>query len=137
MPEECKLWACRWLLNEDTADQARPDRSHLVIDLVPDYITLRNDETMEAMRIPVVQVWIDPRYPDAHRAPAFRDFVERQGAGGSATIVRFDSGRVITLFPPSMSSDGEWHEIIDGQSDHEHSLADIAEVWSAKDGETT
>src|SRR5262245_37028912 len=37
MPTCCRVWNCRWLVNDDTQDQSRPDRSHLVIDIVPDF----------------------------------------------------------------------------------------------------
>src|SRR2546423_255596 len=65
MPPECAIWNCRWLVNDDTADLPRPDRAHYVIDLIPDYVTLVNDETGEKQNVEVVQVWIDPKHPAA------------------------------------------------------------------------
>jgi len=40
MPACCKMWNCRWLGNDDTGDLSRPDRSHYVIDIMPDYVTV-------------------------------------------------------------------------------------------------
>jgi len=34
---ECRLWNCRWLVADDTAELSRPDRSHYVLDLMPDF----------------------------------------------------------------------------------------------------
>jgi hypothetical protein len=44
-PPECAFWNCRWLVNDDTADLPRPGSSALLIDVMPDYITVRPDET--------------------------------------------------------------------------------------------
>ena len=38
-PLECGLWNCRWLVDPTTAKLLRPDISHYVIDIVPDFIT--------------------------------------------------------------------------------------------------
>jgi hypothetical protein len=38
-----------------------------VLDLVPDFIICRDGEGAEPQYIEVVQVWVDPDYPDAHR----------------------------------------------------------------------
>jgi len=97
-------------MNNDTGDQSRPDRSHLVIDLMPDYITLQNPETGERYEIEVVQVWCDPHYPDAHKAPQFRRYVERRADEGKMVLVRFNSRDAITLLAPRWSADSQWHE---------------------------
>src|SRR5262249_38032112 len=39
-PFGCRYWNCRWLVNDDCGDLRRPDRSHVVIDLMPDFVTL-------------------------------------------------------------------------------------------------
>src|SRR5262245_598700 len=40
-PMCCGLWSCAWLIDpEGTADFSRPDRSHYVVDIMPDYVTL-------------------------------------------------------------------------------------------------
>jgi hypothetical protein len=134
MPPECGLWNCRWLVSDDTGDQARPDRSHLVIDIMPDFVTLQDNETGAEMNVEIVQVWIDPRFPDAHHDPAFRAYVDRRGMEGKATMIRFSSKNALTLFPPSMASDNQWHEIGGGTMEREHTAA---EKIAALGGEAT
>ena len=67
MPKSCKHWNCRWLTMDDTADLHRPDRVHYVLDVIPDYITLNDpDDPVATHRdIPVIQVWVDPAFPEA------------------------------------------------------------------------
>ena len=84
MPAECALWVCRWLINDDAAVLRRPDRAHYVIDVVPDFVTLQEDETGKVQHIQVVQVWVDPGFPDAHRDPALRAWLNRRGLHGVA-----------------------------------------------------
>src|SRR5262245_1706089 len=56
MPHECELWNCRWLVNDDTDDLSRPDRSHYVIDLMPEFITLAPNDGGPKQHIQVVQI---------------------------------------------------------------------------------
>ena len=137
MPRDCALWNCRWLVNDDTADLPRPDRSHYVIDITPDHITLQDNETKERHVVQVVQIWIDPKHPLAHRDPALRAYLMRRGEKGIAALVRYDNRRAVTLFPPNMvggtppenwlQPDG-WIEIPDDAPnavvEHDHSLAE-------------
>jgi hypothetical protein len=103
-PMGCRIWSCRWLVGDDTADLRRPDRSHYVIDLVPDFVSVNGEQ------VQVIQVWVDPDYPDAHRDPALRAYLERQGADGLLALIRFNARRGMLLVPPSMASDQQWHE---------------------------
>ena len=109
-PFGCRIWNCRWLVEDDTADIRRPDRSHLVIDMMPDFVTLRNNEDGSENRVQVVQVWIDPKFPDAHRDPKFRAYVERRAREGTWTLVRKNSSDGFALIPPCIAEDGQWHE---------------------------
>ena len=113
-PLGCRVWNCRWLVN-DSGNVRRPDRSHICIDVMPDFVTLVDNETGERTNVEVVQIWIDPSYPDAHRDPALREYIERRGQDGIAAIIRFSEMRAMTIFPPSMSKDGQWHEITHGE----------------------
>jgi hypothetical protein len=110
-PAECAAWTCRWLVGDDTADLSRPDRSHYVIDVLPDFVTLRNNETGEAQHVQVVQIWVDPGYPDAHRDPVLRAYLERRGHEGIASIVRWDNERAMVIFPPELSDNHQWNEV--------------------------
>jgi hypothetical protein len=110
-PPACALWSCKWLVNDGTAGLPRPDRAHYVIDIMPDYVTMTL-ETGVSVRVPVQQVWVDPQHKNAWRTPEFRKFMQQQAATrGLATIIRWSSRDAVTVFPPAMSSDREWHEM--------------------------
>jgi hypothetical protein len=102
---ECRLWSCRWLVAEDTGELRRPDRSHYVIDVMPDYVTLDHDG--KPLKCEVAQIWIDPDYPDAHRDPALRAWLEKRNVIG---LVRFNNERALALIPPAMMDTGQWLE---------------------------
>jgi hypothetical protein len=104
MPPECAMWNCRWLVNDDTNDLPRPDRSHYVLDIMPDHVTLEDNETKQRTNVQVVQIWIDPAHPDAHRDPRLRAYLSRRAEQGIAAILRYDSHRATLLFAPSMFS---------------------------------
>jgi hypothetical protein len=111
-PASCGLWACRWLLNDDTADLSRPDRSHYVIDMVPDHIMI-DQPGGEPIRMLVVQVWVDPAYPDAHKDPALRRYLERRAEEQDmAALIRFSDKDGMVLFAPALDSQkgGKWYE---------------------------
>jgi hypothetical protein len=108
-PFGCRFWNCRWLVNQDTAYQPRPDRCGYVIDIMPDFVTCERDG--EATNIEVVQVWIDPARPDAYRDPRLRAYLERRAQQGIIGLIRFNARDAMTLWPPSISNDGKWHEV--------------------------
>jgi Fe-S-cluster containining protein len=114
-PFGCQMWNCRWLVSNDTIDLPRPDRCHYVIDIMPDFVTLVDNDTGVPTNVEVVQIWVDPDYPEAHRAPELRAYIERQGEKGIAAIIRYSEKRAMTIFPPSMSKDGQWHEVSHGK----------------------
>jgi hypothetical protein len=97
-----------------------------VIDLMPDFITVIDNETGKAQDIQAVQIWIDPKYPDAHRDPAFRRYLARRGEEGILALVRFNERDAITIFPPAMSPDGQFHEMVKGEVEH-RTARDMAE----------
>jgi hypothetical protein len=130
-PACCALWTCRWLVRDDTDALRRPDRSHYVIDLMPDYITLRPDDGGASETMQVVQVWIDPAYPDAHRDPALRAYLERRAAEGIAALVRLDAREGFVLVAPALASDGRWHEVRSAEVEAEHRLFDVARALGA------
>jgi hypothetical protein len=109
------MWSCRWLTGDDTAELARPDRAHYVIDISPDYVR------MEGQTIPVIQIWLDDNFPEAHRDPALRAFLERRAHEGWAALVRSSSIDAFLILAPPMAPDGQWHEIgsnIDPEKEH-------------------
>jgi hypothetical protein len=65
-PRSCRLWSCQWLLGGDgTETLRRPDRGHYVVDIIPEFIRVQPHDGSPEAQVPVVQVWLDPRYPDA------------------------------------------------------------------------
>lgn len=123
-PLVCRMWNCRWLTDDDTADLSRPDHSHVVIDSTPDYVTAVGEDGRR-QTVPVLQLWCDPRHPEAWRAPAILAYIERRGKEGFGAIIRFDSNRATCVFPPSLTGTG-WVENDAGIVDKEHTMADIA-----------
>jgi hypothetical protein len=122
---DCKLWSCRWLTKDGTNAMSRPDRSHYVIDIMPDYIKAWDGDAGDIREVPVVQIWVDPDYPDAHRDPALRAWIDRTK---QIALVRIgDDGLV--LFPPSRMDNRQWLEkgsIKDGEPPH--SVEDVHRV---------
>ncbi len=116
MPVECGVWNCRWLVNDDASDLSRPDRSRYVIDLMPDFVTIRDNETGEPQHIQVVQIWCDPKHRGAHRDPALRRWLIRRAEEGIAALIRFDERDALAVFAPPFDVNGEWHEIDSGVS---------------------
>jgi len=123
-PVSCRMWSCRWLTMHDTADLRRPDRSHYVVDVMPDYVTAQHNETGEERVIPVIQIWCDPKHRDAHRDPALRAYLERRADEGWAGLVRYGQGDALLIVAPAMSPDGQWHETTSMLTQPEHSVID-------------
>lgn len=112
MPHECKAWNCRWLVGDDTQDLKRPDKSHYVIDLLPDVVALKDNQFGHVTELIAVQIWIDPDFPDAHQDPALRSYIERRARDGQPALIRYDTKKALTIFAPPLSADQQWHEIM-------------------------
>lgn len=109
-PLSCAVWSCVWLSDPDAGAIKRPDHGHYVVDPMPDVIIVQNDGEPEA-RFNVVQVWIDPAYPDAHRDAGLREYLALRGARDNfAALIRFNETDSFVLFPPAMTPDGKFHE---------------------------
>lgn len=124
-PRSCWLWNCGWLMGAPgTEKMSRPDRAHYVIDPMADFVR------QDGEPVPVMQVWIDPKYPDAHRDPALRALIELHDA---ATLVRYGNDAALMIWPPRRCSDGQWHEMAPNelQREHTHSAAEIIAVLDA------
>lgn len=123
-PNSCKLWSCVWLA-DTTADLPRPDHARYVVDQFLDFIELEH-HSGERLRIDVIQVWVEPRHPDAHRDPKLRAYLaDRCERFGQAVLVRFDERTGIVLFPPWMNDTDEWIEHAQGCVGPEHTVRQI------------
>jgi hypothetical protein len=115
-PMGCRLWSCRWLTEDDTAELRRPDRSGYVIDIMPDFIRyVPKEDGGEGTPVQVVQIWIDPkRRNDWRDDPALWRYLERRAAQNIAAILRFSSYEALIIIAPAMAEDGQWHEVPGG-----------------------
>lgn len=126
-PQCCALWNCAWLGGaEGTEDLSRPDRVHYVIDVMPDFVVAQH-EGQEDIKVPVIQIWVDPAFPNAHRDPNLRAYLaQRAEREGCAALIRYNNEDAFLLAAPCLSSDGQWHE---QQSNRhlrkEHSMEEI------------
>ena len=66
---------------------------------------MRDDATGKFEHIQVVQIWVDPKFPDAHRDPALRP-TSSAARGGLIGLVRWDNEKAIAIFPPALSATG-------------------------------
>lgn len=109
-PNACRLYRCQWLSESDTADIGRPDRSHYIIDPAPDMITMRNDATGVETYYQAVQIWCDPRWPDAWKDQALMRFLARRSEENIIAIVRYgDNVNDFVLFPPKINGTDAFH----------------------------
>jgi hypothetical protein len=102
-PLSCQLWNCRWLKGEDTG--SRPDRAHYVVDVMPDWVIA--DDGDGEQEVQVIQIWIDPKHPNAHRDPKLRAYIETQNL---PALVRNGNDSAVFLVPPLLSRERQWIE---------------------------
>jgi hypothetical protein len=111
-PLPCRTWSCRWLADPDTAGMPRPDRCHYVIDMMPDEMVLQPPGDAPPNKVAAVVVWLDPGFPDAHRAPELRAWLLRMAERhGAPALVRVKGRDVLAIIPPPLTPDGLWREI--------------------------
>ena len=110
-PLSCRVWSCRWLTDKTTMHLLRPDRSHYVIDQLPDTIRINipASESEEASQedIPAVVVWVDPKHPDAHQDHRLRNWLN---GINMVAIIRYDETQGFVLFPPKLTGGRGWVE---------------------------
>jgi len=108
-PRSCELWSCAWLTEADTADQPRPDRAGYVIDIIPDMIRARRNETHEIeFELVMIQVWVGPGFDRHHLPPALKRFAERRAAEGQGLLLRNGSAGATAVFAPGLMADNRW-----------------------------
>lgn len=110
-PDPCRYWNCAWLYQIETADMKRPDKVGYCIDPMLQTILIDQQPTS------VIQIWVDPNRPDAHRDPALRAYLVLMGERlRLVSIVRWahpggQEGRdAMVIVPPCLSNDSEWIE---------------------------
>ena len=104
-PRSCRIWSCGYLLRKNAPEALKPNRCHVVIDMMTDTIW-DNGKAYNAM-----QIWVDPAYPDAHRAPVVRAEILLAGETlAMPTLARITAVRSVFIVPPPLSDDGTWFE---------------------------
>lgn len=73
----------------------------------------------------MVQVWCDPKHPNAHEDPALRAYLRRRGAEGLAGLIRYNASDGFVLFPPEMTGEADFVERGSNSKREEHSAAEI------------
>lgn len=118
-PVSCREWSCLWLKGTEDGGELplrRPDRSHYVLDEVPDFVRVRDDATGEiTAEVTCMQVWVDPKFPDAWQDSDLLDMLERQGV---VALIRYGSEQAFAIFPPSRSSTGKWERSASNEVSH-------------------
>lgn len=117
-PPSCRLWSCAWLTGQ--FDGRRPDRSGYVIDIMPDYITLRPHDGTPENRVPITQVWLDPAKPDA-----WKDQDLLAHLGKKSALLRYNSREAAVLVSPALSGLDGWFLHDTSTEEEEHSPAEI------------
>jgi Fe-S-cluster containining protein len=123
-PMGCRLWSCRWVVEDDTTNMSRPDRCHYVIDMSPDFVTTDNVDG-KSETIPVIQVWVDVGYRDAYKDLALREYLIRRSQEGYCALIRFDNKHDCIFLAYYQ---GKWYEKTSGMIEHEHSALEKAKV---------
>ena len=112
-PLSCIMWSCAWLMRADTANLHRPDRSHVVVDTMPDVITMQPDDGPE-FDMEVIVLWVDPAHKDAWRHPSILDYCNQRCIAALeqekylAVLIRYGSGDGFVAFPPALTGHHEW-----------------------------
>lgn len=106
-PDPCRYWNCTWLYQAETARMKRPDKAGYVVD--PMFQEILIDQQI----VNVLQVWVDPSRPDAHRDPRLRDYLALMAKRHHMpALIRWaypdQEGRdVMLLVAPCLSDDGQ------------------------------
>ena len=130
-PVSCRLWSCMWLTGADTEHLPRPDRAHYVIDPTPDFVEFGYSDGSLPVRLLVVQVWVDPKHPQAHEDPALRAWLERRAQRNEqAALIRYSGKDAFLLIPPALTRDGTWR-VMHGTGTVEHTAREKLETVMA------
>lgn len=110
-PDVCQYWSCAWLYQQAAKDLKRPDHCGYIVDPMPQEIMIGEKPAS------VIQIWVDPLRPEAHRAPELRQYLtEMARQFGLFALVRWSHAQgqagsdALFLAAPCMTDDGEWHE---------------------------
>lgn len=125
-PRSCRLWSCQWLAGgEHSETLRRPDRGRYVVDILPEFIRVQPHDGSPETQVPVVQIWLDPKYPDAWQDTGLLTYLGERAKQGFATLLRTGSRNAAVLIPPSMNNEGVWKIVASGMGEEEHRADEI------------
>lgn len=128
-PRSCRLWSCQWLIGgEHTEMLRRPDRGRYVVDIIPEFVTLSPHDGRPPQQAPVVQVWLDPRYPDAWRDPGLLAYLDERAKQGFAALLRTSSHQAACLVAPRLTGKPDWTLMPSATCEAQHSAAEIVDT---------
>jgi hypothetical protein len=129
-PFDCRSWTCRWMADRaNTEGMSRPDRSHFVVDIIPDQIKQKFESGAER-DIGVIQVWIDPAFPEAAKSDELRRYMAHMAEKfGYPTIIRWNARDAYVVFPPAICADGQWHQMSGNVTPHNEWERMLFENW--------
>jgi hypothetical protein len=109
-PYACRVWTCRWLVNDDADNLPRPDRAHYVIDSLPDECRTTDNETGEIKNYLAIQVWVDPaHWTEIFTNKSLFDWLEKKAQQfGTPALLRNGSREAIGVFAPCLTGTGKW-----------------------------
>lgn len=109
LPDSCRNWSCLWVLEGTWPAELQPNKSHVIFDMMTDQVAAVQDSGRIDQH-EVIQLWVDPDYPEAHRAKVVRDMIEFIAMSyGLSTLARI-GGRGILIAAPPLTSDRRWME---------------------------
>ena len=131
-PTSCRYWTCRWLTGKETQDLSRPDRAGYVIDVQPDFIKIRDNDTGAVRNVEVVQIWVNPKRRDAYKDQRLYEYLSRRADEGVAALIRYGSHEGFVLFAPQLTGEATWIEAGGVTDPVEHTVQDIVEALGPK-----
>ena len=104
-PHSCRGWSCAWIYHpRDTEAMHRPDRVHYVVDVMVDVIRFQVAQDAPVKEMEVIQVWVDPAFPDAWRDPALLGYLEAVADKlGYAALIRNNNVSGFAVFAPAVN----------------------------------
>jgi hypothetical protein len=115
------------LFDEHADNLKRPDFAGYIVDPMLDTI-LANDVPLDCL-----QIWIDPKRPDAHTAPELRAYVARIAeVYRFPALIRHGSRDGFLLVAPCLDEGGQWLEIRGNMNSEADMRAKVAAALAAE-----
>jgi len=110
-PGSCFAWSCLWVLDRSIPEELRPDRCHVIFDMMADTVTAEASDGKKTLGLTVLVAWGDPAFPDAHRAPIVRELMNEVAEKvGIPTLVRMSDEEAFAVAAPCLAGGENWYE---------------------------